>query len=85
MSTEEVALYLNIHEKSVYILIKRRVIPATKVTGKWVFPKRLVDRWIETSAMAHLLPEIREEIRESDGDAVGRAVPSGTADMERST
>lgn len=52
MNTEEVARYLNIHKKQVYKLIKAGLIPASRVTGKWIFPKRLVDRWIETSAMA---------------------------------
>lgn len=50
MNTKEVANYLGIHEKQVYALIKAKKIPATRVTGKWVFPKKLIDEWIETSA-----------------------------------
>src|SRR5512135_2785257 len=50
MNTKEAAQYLGIHEKQVYALIKAKRIPATRVTGKWVFPKKLIDEWIETDA-----------------------------------
>jgi len=44
-----VAAYLGIHEKKVYYLAKARRIPCTRVTGKWIFPKALIDQWIEDS------------------------------------
>ncbi len=50
LNTKEVAEYLNINEKLVYRLIKERRIPGTRVTGKWTFPKRLIDEWIIDSA-----------------------------------
>ena len=50
MNTKEVAEYLDIHEKQVYALIKIGRIPCTRVTGKWIFPKKLIDEWIETDA-----------------------------------
>jgi excisionase family DNA binding protein len=50
MSTREVAQYLGIHEKKVYVLAKRGAIPCTRVTGKWLFPRALIDQWIEDSA-----------------------------------
>lgn len=50
MSTKEVAKYLDIHEKQVYALIREDKIPCTKVTGKWIFPKNLIDDWIQKSA-----------------------------------
>lgn len=51
MNTKEVAQYLDINEKQVYALIKSGGIPCTRVTGKWVFPKTLIDRWIEITAL----------------------------------
>lgn len=62
LNTKEVADYLNINEKMVYSLISDKGLPATKVTGKWLFPKHLVDRWIEANTinypeMERLLPE----------------------------
>jgi len=32
----------------VYTLVAEKALPATKVTGKWLFPKHLVEQWIET-------------------------------------
>ncbi|HIE26928.1 TPA: helix-turn-helix domain-containing protein [Candidatus Poribacteria bacterium] len=49
MNTKEVAEYLNLNEKKVYALIKEGEIPCTKITGKWIFPKNLIDKWIEDS------------------------------------
>lgn len=47
LSTKEVAKFLNINEKMVYSLISEKGLPASKVTGKWIFPKNLVLQWIE--------------------------------------
>jgi excisionase family DNA binding protein len=57
MNTKEVAEYLGIHEKQVYALIKENRIPCTRVTGKWVFPRPMIDEWIKTSARDGRAPE----------------------------
>ncbi len=46
-STKEVAEFLKINEKMVYTLVSEKGLPATKVTGKWLFPRHLVEQWIE--------------------------------------
>ncbi|MFQ5773301.1 MAG: substrate-binding domain-containing protein [Kiloniellaceae bacterium] len=46
LTTREVAAYLRIKERRVYELVRRRAIPCTRVTGKWLFPKALVDLWL---------------------------------------
>jgi len=46
LTTKEVAKYLKINEKKVYQLIKEGEIPCTRVAGKWLFPKNLIDKWI---------------------------------------
>ncbi len=46
MTTREVAEYLRIKERKVYELVRGRDIPCTRVSGKWLFPKRLVDVWL---------------------------------------
>ena len=46
MTTREVADYLRIKERKVYDLVRGKRIPATRVTGKWLFPKHLIDRWV---------------------------------------
>lgn len=48
LDTREIAQYLGINEKQVYALIHDRELPATKITGKWLFPLYLVNRWIES-------------------------------------
>lgn len=48
LSTREVADFLKVNEKMVYTLVAEKGLPATKITGKWVFPKHLVEQWIET-------------------------------------
>ncbi len=47
LSTKEVAKFLNVNEKMVYSLISEKGLPASKVTGKWLFPINLVRQWIE--------------------------------------
>src|SRR6187397_1110375 len=46
LNTKEVAKYIGINEKKVYFMAKAGRLPCTRVTGKWVFPKRLIDEWI---------------------------------------
>lgn len=48
-STREVARFLNINEKMVYVLVAEKGLPATKVTGKWLFPRHLVEQWVEVN------------------------------------
>ncbi len=45
LSTQEVSELLSINEKLVYSLISEKGLPATKITGKWLFPRHLLDRW----------------------------------------
>jgi excisionase family DNA binding protein len=44
LSVREAARHLGINEKKVYALVNAGRIPGTKVTGKWLFPRRELDR-----------------------------------------
>lgn len=66
MNTKEVAKYLDIHEKQVYLLIKSGKIPCTRVTGKWIFPIKLIDEWIHTSAHDGL-QQARKKVNQIEG------------------
>jgi len=55
MSVKQVAEYLHLNEKKIYALVNEGQIPATKVTGKWMFPKELIDHWMHNSAHGGLL------------------------------
>ena len=75
MSTKEVAGYLGVHEKQVYALIKSKRIPSTRVTGKWVFPRKLIDEWIESNAKGGL-----EQARQKSKRMMGALLASGSND-----
>lgn len=47
LNTKQVAELLNINEKMVYSMINEKGLPAVKATGKWLFPKHLVEQWLE--------------------------------------
>ena len=49
MSTKEVAEYLRIKERKVYELVRDAAIPFTRVMGKYLFPKHLIDQWLAAS------------------------------------
>lgn len=46
LTTEEAALYLRLKERKLYELVAQGAIPCAKVTGKWLFPRAALDRWI---------------------------------------
>lgn len=73
MSVKQVADYLDIHEKKVYALAAEGVIPATKVTGKWLFPRDLVDQWLIESAHGGVLTD-RLVVTGSDDPLLYRAI-----------
>jgi excisionase family DNA binding protein len=51
LSTRELAQFLSINEKMVYTLIAEKNLPATKATGKWLFPRHLVEQWLEAQTI----------------------------------
>lgn len=40
----------------IYSLISEKELPATKITGKWLFPKHLVEQWIEANTLNYPKP-----------------------------
>jgi putative molybdopterin biosynthesis protein len=46
LTTAEAADYLRLKERKLYELIAERQIPCTKVTGKWLFSRADLDRWL---------------------------------------
>ncbi len=47
ITTRDVAELLKVNEKMIYTLVSEKGLPATKVTGKWLFPRRMVEEWLE--------------------------------------
>lgn len=58
MTTREVAEYLRIKERRVYELVRRQEIPCTRVTGKWLFPRALIDLWLARNAEGEAAPRV---------------------------
>jgi putative molybdopterin biosynthesis protein len=46
LTTGEAADYLRIKERKLYELVAEGAIPCTKATGKWLFPRADLDRWL---------------------------------------
>ncbi|MCH7880799.1 MAG: helix-turn-helix transcriptional regulator [Proteobacteria bacterium] len=73
MNVRQVSSYLHLNEKKIYALVNKRHIPATKVTGKWMFPKELIDKWMLDSTHNGLLHD-RLIIAGSDDPLLYRVV-----------
>ncbi|MBN1104267.1 MAG: helix-turn-helix domain-containing protein [Deltaproteobacteria bacterium] len=84
MNTKEVARYLGVHEKQVYALVKAKRIPSTKFTGKWVFPRKLIDAWIESHARSGI-DQARERSRDIEGALLACGSNDPILDMLQST
>lgn len=56
LNTKEAAEFLNINEKMIYTLVAEKGLPATKVTGKWLFPRHLVEQWLENQTVNYPKP-----------------------------
>lgn len=52
LNTEDAAAYLGIRERKLYELVATGGVPCSKVTGKWLFPRAALDRWVE-AGLAH--------------------------------
>lgn len=75
MNVRQVATYLQLNEKKIYSLVNEGNIPATKVTGKWMFPRELIDRWLIESSHGGVLTD-RLAVAGSDDPLLQRVVNS---------
>ena len=81
MNVRQVAHYLQVNEKKVYALVNEGRIPATRLTGKWLFPRELVDQWLLESSHGGLLTD-RIVIAGSDDPLLYRAVSLMAAELQ---
>ncbi|MBN2059244.1 MAG: helix-turn-helix transcriptional regulator [Deltaproteobacteria bacterium] len=65
LNTREVAELLDINEKVVYSLINEKGLPASKITGKWLFPRPLVEQWVENTTVNY--PKSRNPLPPYEG------------------
>lgn len=51
LTTAEAAEYLRLKERKLYELVAENALPCMKVTGRWLFPKEELDRWLNANLM----------------------------------
>jgi excisionase family DNA binding protein len=51
LTTDEAATYLRLSERKLYELVANAAIPCSKVTGRWLFPKAALDRWVSAGLL----------------------------------
>jgi putative molybdopterin biosynthesis protein len=61
MTTKEVADYLRIKERKIYDLVREGRIPCIRVTGKWLFPKVLIEQWVFQNSVGAPQTKVRIE------------------------
>lgn len=59
LNTDEAATYLRLSERKLYELVSEGAVPCSKVTGRWLFPKAALDRWV-ASGMPNALKSLEE-------------------------
>jgi putative molybdopterin biosynthesis protein len=52
LTTDEAAAYLRLSERKLYELVAQGAVPCTKVTGRWLFPRAALDRWVTAGLIA---------------------------------
>jgi len=86
MNLEEVATYLRVTKKTIYRLLKRDSIPATKVRHQWRFEEARINEWLHRNsveAKANILVIDDEEMirllfKETLGDSGHRVITAET-------
>jgi putative molybdopterin biosynthesis protein len=63
LTTDEAATYLRLSERKLYELVANGAVPCSKITGRWLFPKAALDRWVTagllmSAALAQPAPPI---------------------------
>jgi putative molybdopterin biosynthesis protein len=51
-TTDEAAVYLRLSERKLYELVANAAVPCSKVTGRWLFPRAALDRWVTAGLIA---------------------------------
>ncbi len=79
LTAKEVAVYLNINEKTIYRLVREGRLPGTKITGKWTFSRALVRNWIESNSLQRPMASRRPSHLAASGP--GKLLIAGSNDL----
>ena len=83
LSVAELAVLLHLNEKKVYQLAGDGSLPGTKITGKWLFPRSLIEQWIIENSHGGVLAD-RLLIAGSDDRLVHKVCGRLAVDWQRS-
>jgi putative molybdopterin biosynthesis protein len=59
LSTKEVAEYLRLKERKIYDLVAQKVIPHSRVSGKLLFPRAMIEAWVKQGMAGDLVANSR--------------------------
>ena len=79
----ELAELLHVNEKKIYKLAGEGDIPGTKVTGKWIFPRHLVEDWIAENSHGGAMND-RLIIAGSDDPLINRVCTQAAIELQQS-
>lgn len=82
LSVPELAKLLQVNEKKVYQLAGSGVLPGTKITGKWIFPRTLVEDWLLESSHGGILQD-RLLLAGSDDRLIQHVCSQAAIDWQR--
>ena len=80
LTVRQAAEYLHLNEKTLYALIQEGQIPATRATGKWLFPRVLLDQWLLETAHGGALSD-RLIVAGSDDPLLAHAIARLAAEI----
>jgi excisionase family DNA binding protein len=80
LTVRQAAEYLHLNEKKIYALIQEGQIPATRATGKWLFPRALLDQWLLETAHGGALSD-RLIVAGSDDPLLAHAISRLAAEV----
>jgi len=81
LTAKQIAEYLQLSQRSIYRLLERGELPATKIGGQWRFRKAAIDEWIDLH-MGQLAPEDLRQLGRGARDSdvrVGHLVDEANA------
>jgi len=83
LTVPELAELLHVNEKKIYKLAGEGDIPGTKITGKWIFPRHLIEDWISENSHGGALND-RLIIAGSDDPLINRVCNQTALELQQS-
>lgn len=83
LTVPELAQLLHVNEKKIYKLAGEGDIPGTKITGKWIFPRHLIEDWIAENSHGGAMSD-RLIIAGSDDRLLNQVCNQTAIDLQQS-